>query len=116
MMLGMRIHEYKAEVHGGRRYVGIILLDGMSLWQIPLYIHAIDRTVLTFYSFGVKNSTTAIFTSVSEGPQFGAQERKDKPCLNSSGFSEITQWPASISASSNLGKNLPMIGSASSGT
>lgn len=37
------------------------------------------------------------------------------PSLKASGFSEITQCPASMSANSNLGKNCPMIGNASSG-
>jgi len=40
----------------------------------------------------------------------------DLPSLNASGFSDMTQCPASMSASSNLGKNCPIIGSASSGT
>lgn len=46
------------------------------------------------------------------------QNRKEKniPCLNSSGFSEITQCPESISASLNLGKNSPIAGNASSDT
>jgi hypothetical protein len=42
--------------------------------------------------------------------------QRNLPCLNSSGCSEITQCPASISASTNLGKNFPIIGRASSGT
>ena len=42
--------------------------------------------------------------------------QRNLPCLNSSGCSEITQCPASISANTNLGKNCPIIGRASSGT
>jgi hypothetical protein len=40
----------------------------------------------------------------------------NKPCLNASGASEMTQCPASTSASSKRGKNCPMIGITSSGT
>jgi hypothetical protein len=40
----------------------------------------------------------------------------DLPLLKASGCSEMTQCPESISASWNLGKNCPMMGSASSGT
>ena len=40
----------------------------------------------------------------------------DSPLLNASGFSEMSQCPASTSTIWNLGKNLPMRGIASSGT
>lgn len=40
---------------------------------------------------------------------------RDIPCLNNSGFSAMTQWPASISTNRKRGKKRPMMGIASSG-
>lgn len=77
--------------------------------KIP-FIH---WTVYLYYSLGFKKSTTTKFGLSNFLSRSGGI---DLPLLNSSGCSEMTQCPASISASSNLGKNCPTMGSASSGT
>jgi len=94
---------------------------GMA-WHDTLYTITLECTIFSSIpsasgtpqqlSFGHRSAS---LYHIQNGNRSKAKEL-NIPCLNSSGFSDITQCPQSTSASLNLGKNSPIAGKLSSGT